>query len=562
MVDLSNIARGPSYNDPTETFDRSYTPPTMSLDPQGRVAIVEGPTLLPETAAQSLLRQRLLAASIVLCAGFGLFLIRSFLIERPLQGFHTLVVFVEGVCIALLAHPRLYSMRQLRMFELTMFGLPVLFFLPYQFLFMLAEAKQGSAVLTLAAFKSVALYWLVTMVFYGLIVPNDWKRAAWITIPLTLPIPALAVAARPFHELIAQVITVDQVSDVFLVLLIGALCSVYGAYIMNSLRIAAVKAQRFGQYRLLRPLGEGGMGQVYLAEHQLLKRPCAIKLIRPEQAGNPQALARFEREVWATAKLTHWNTIDIYDYGRTDDGTFYYVMEYLPGLDLGELVRRFGPLPAGRVIHVLCQLSAALREAHMAGLIHRDIKPSNVIATTRGGVYDVVKLLDFGLAKPVADERAVQLTQEGMIAGTPRYISPEQCTANSRVDARSDIYSLGAVAYVLLTGHPPFDQASAVEVVIAHLREDVPPFSRWTASVPQDLEAIVMRCLAKQPQDRFPNVEQLDAALSACQSAGDWTQDQARTWWLQAEAKSEPEPTGSSAPEPEATLANSPSASQ
>jgi eukaryotic-like serine/threonine-protein kinase len=260
--------------------------------------------------------------------------------------------------------------------------------------------------------------------------------------------------------------------------------------------------------------------------------------------------------------LTHWNTIDIYDYGRTDDGTFYYVMEYLPGLDLGEMVRRFGPLPAGRVIHVLRQLSAALREAHMSGLIHRDIKPSNVIATTRGGVYDVVKLLDFGLAKPVADERAVQLTQEGMIAGTPRYISPEQCTANSRVDARSDIYSLGAVAYVLLTGRPPFNQASAVEVVIAHLREDVPPLSRWALAVPEDLEAIVMRCLAKQPQDRFPDVEQLDAALAACQSAGDWTQDQARTWWLQAEAKSEPEPTGSSAPEPEATLANSPSASQ
>jgi serine/threonine-protein kinase len=401
-------------------------------------------------------------------------------------------------------------------------------------------------VLTLAAFKSVALYWLVTMVFYGLIVPNDWKRAAWIIVPMTLPLPALAVATRPFHELVAQVVTVDQVSDVFLVLLVGAICSVYGAYIMNSLRIAAVKAQKFGQYRLLRPLGEGGMGQVYLAEHQLLKRPCAIKLIRPDQAGNPQALARFEREVWATAKLTHWNTIDIYDFGRTDDGTFYYVMEYLPGLDLGELVRRFGPMPAGRVIHVLRQLAAALREAHMAGLIHRDIKPSNVIVTTRGGVYDVVKLLDFGLAKPVADEQAVQLTREGMIAGTPRYISPEQCTANGRVDARSDIYSLGALAYVLLAGRPPFNQASAVEVVIAHLHEQVPPVSRWVVSVPEDLEAIVLRCLAKQPQDRFPNVEQLDAALAACQSAGDWTQDQARAWWLQAETSAESAPTGSS----------------
>jgi len=500
------------------------------LAERGRVAIVEGPTLQPETAAQAVLRQRLLAAAIVLCAGFGLFLIRSFFIPRPLQGFHTLVIFVEGVCIALLAHPRQYTLRQLRLFELTMFGLPVLFFVPYQFLFMLYEARQGSAVLTLAAFKSVALYWLVTLVFYGLIVPNDWKRAAKIIIPMTLVPPAVAVLTRPFHELAAQVVTVDQVSDVLLVLIVGAICSVYGTHIMNSLRVEAFEARQFGQYRLLSPLGEGGMGQVYLAEHQLLKRPCAIKLIRPEQAGNPQSLARFEREVRATAKLTHWNTIDIYDYGRTADGTFYYVMEYLPGLDLGQLVSRFGPLPPARVIHLLRQLCAALREAHLAGLIHRDIKPSNVIVTTRGGVYDVVKLLDFGLAKPIADEEATRLTQEGVIAGTPRFISPEQCSARGHIDARSDIYSLGAVAYVLLTGRPPFDQRNAVDLVLAHIRDPVPPLSHGTANIPEDLERIVLRCLAKQPQERFSSVEALDAALGACAAAGRWTQEQARTW--------------------------------
>jgi len=530
----------------------------MSLDARGRVAIVEGPTLQPETAAQAVLRQRLLAASIVLCAGFGLFLIRGFLIERPLQGFHTVVVFVEGICIALLAHPRQYSLRQLRMFELTMFGLPVLFFIPYQFLFMLYEAKRGSAVLTLGAFKSVSLYWLVTMVFYGLIVPNDWKRAARIIIPMTFVPPAVAVIARPFHELAAQVVTVDQVSDVLLVLMIGAICSIYGTYIMNSLRVEAFEARQFGQYRLLYPLGEGGMGQVYLAEHQLLKRPCAIKLIRPEQAGNPQALARFEREVRATARLTHWNTIDIYDYGRTEDGTFYYVMEYLPGLDLGQMVERFGPMPAARVIHLWRQLCAALREAHAAGLIHRDIKPSNVIVTTRGGVYDVVKLLDFGLAKPVADDRATQLTQEGMIAGTPRFISPEQCSAQSRIDARSDIYSLGVVAYVLLTGRPPFDRRSAVELVIAHMREEAPPPSRWAENLPEDLERIVMRCLAKQPQDRFPSVEALDAALSDCEAAGRWNQDQARAWWRIAELSAPPQAGGRESPA-EATQAVTPS---
>ena len=555
MAPSPDAELSPSRVDPTQTLDAAFTPPTIPLAARGRVAIVEGPTIQPETAAQAVLRQRLLAAAIVLCSGFGLFLIRSFFIPRPLQGFHTLVVFVEGVCIALLAHPRQYTLRQLRLFELTMFGLPVLFFIPYQFLFMLYEAKQGSAVLTLAAFKSVALYWLVTLVFYGLIVPNDWKRAAKIIIPLTVVPPAVAILTRPFHELAAQVVTVDQVSDVLLVLIIGAICSVYGTHIMNSLRVEAFEARQFGQYRLLAPLGEGGMGQVYLAELQLLKRPCAIKLIRPEQAGNPQALARFEREVRATAKLTHWNTIDIYDYGRTADGTFYYVMEYLPGLDLGQMVSRFGPLPAARVIHLLRQLCAALREAHLAGLIHRDIKPSNVIVTTRGGVYDVVKLLDFGLAKPLADDGATQLTQDGMIAGTPRFISPEQCSAQGRVDARSDIYSLGAVAYVLLAGRPPFDQHSAVDLVLAHIRDPVRPLTHWVPHVPEDLERIVLRCLAKQPPERFSSVEALDAALAACAAAGGWTQDQARVWWRDANLhRPAPPAEGPPAEEPQATL--------
>ena len=186
------------------------------------------------------------------------------------------------------------------------------------------------------------------------------------------------------------------------------------------------------------------MGEVYLAEHVLLRRPCALKLIRPERAGDPKNLRRFEREVQATATLTHPNTVQVYDYGHTDDGTFYYVMEYLPGLTLEELVKRHGPLPPARAIHFLRQVCGALEEAHAVGLIHRDIKPGNVIVCERGGVHDVAKLLDFGLVlSPVSEADGEKLTQDGAIAGTPAYMSPEQAGGQDDVDARSDIYSLG-----------------------------------------------------------------------------------------------------------------------
>src|SRR5262249_37677439 len=193
-----------------------------------------------------------------------------------------------------------------------------------------------------------------------------------------------------------------------------------------------------GQYGLVEPLGKGGMGEVYLAEHRMLKRPCAVKLIRPEQAGDPHVLARFEREVQMTARLSHWNTVEIYDYGRAEDGTFFYVMEYLPGLSLDDLLQRYGPLPAERVIHILRQACQGLREAHSIGLIHRDIKPGNIFAAQRGGLFDVVKLLDFGLVKPVAEISAARLTQEGGISGTPLFMSPEQARGLNELDGRSD----------------------------------------------------------------------------------------------------------------------------
>jgi serine/threonine-protein kinase len=263
----------------------------------------------------------------------------------------------------------------------------------------------------------------------------------------------------------------------------------------------------------------------------MLKRPCAVKLIRPEQAGDRQVLARFEREVQMTARLSHWNTIEIYDYGRTEEGTFFYVMEYLPGLSLEELLDRHGPLPAERVVHLLRQTCQGLREAHGIGLIHRDIKPGNIFVAQRGGLYDVAKLLDFGLVKRLTAVDSTRLTAEGSISGTPLFMSPEQARGLDDIDARSDIYSLGAVGYMLLTGRPPFDGKSPVDVIVALSHDDPVPPSKVQPQVPADLESVILRCLAKNPADRFPDAESLEQALAECGVAGQWTQSDAARWW-------------------------------
>jgi serine/threonine-protein kinase len=274
------------------------------------------------------------------------------------------------------------------------------------------------------------------------------------------------------------------------------------------------------------------MGEVYLAEHVLLRRPCAVKLIRPDRITDANHRRRFEREVQATATLTHPNTVQLFDYGHAEDGTFYYAMEYLPGLNLEELVGRHGPLPPERAVHVLRQVCGALHEAHAAGLIHRDLKPSNIITCRRGGLHDVAKLLDFGLVRSYgAEGGADHLTQEGAIAGTPAYMSPEQADGKKDLGAGSDIYSLGAVAYFLLTGQPPFMRPTPLQTLIAHLRDEAVPPDQLRADVPADLQAVVLRCLEKDPARRFAGARSLDKALAACHAAGLWTEERAAGWW-------------------------------
>jgi serine/threonine-protein kinase len=311
--------------------------------------------------------------------------------------------------------------------------------------------------------------------------------------------------------------------------------AVYGSFTLGSVQEEAAAARRqlreLGRYRLTRRLGAGAMGEVYLAEHALLRRPCAVKLIRPAGPDGGRQAARFEREVQATAALTHPNAVEIYDYGRAEDGTFYYAMEYLPGLTLDQLVARHGPLPPGRVVHLLRQLCGPLREAHAAGLVHRDVKPANVMVCARGGVPDVAKLLDFGLVGLAEADGAGKLTRDGAVAGTPEYMSPEQAEGLGGLDGRTDVYSLGAVGYFLLAGRPPFRRATALQLLLAHARDPVPPLAEARPGVPADLAAVVHRCLEKDRDRRFPDAAALDRALADCRVGDGWVEADAADWW-------------------------------
>jgi hypothetical protein len=299
---------------------------------------------------------------------------------------------------------------------------------------------------------------------------------------------------------------------------------------LYGLRQAVRDIRRLGQYTLEQKLGEGGMGVVYRASHAMLRRPTAVKLLLPDRAGK-DALARFEREVQRTAMLTHPNTVTVFDYGRSTDGVFYYAMELLDGISLEELVELAGPQPEERVVHLLEQIAASLAEAHDAGLIHRDIKPGNILLVDRGGIADLVKVVDFGLVKDIG---AADATHANVITGTPLYIAPETMNAPESVDGRADLYALAAVGYWLLTGTHVFDGKSILEVCAHHLHSaPEPPSTRLGSAVSADLEALLLACLAKRPGDRPASAQALRARLRGCAAAGRWTNERAARWWTE-----------------------------
>jgi len=384
-----------------------------------------------------------------------------------------------------------------------------------------------------AAWKPEQLFMLIVMavlLYRAAIVPSHPLRTAWISALSAVPAPIMA-AAMYSETSPPEVSRGQSVAYAILWALLAVFLSILVSFVTFRLRKTVARARKLGQYTLGEKLGEGGMGIVYRAEHEMLRRPTAIKLLPPGRAGE-DSLKRFEREVQQTARLTNPHTVSIYDYGRTPDGLFYYVMEYLDGIDLEDLVRESGSMNPGRAVRTLRQVCAALAEAHGIGLIHRDIKPANVILCERGGIPDIAKVLDFGLVREITGSADPRLTAENVVHGTPQYLAPEAIRNADSIDARSDLYALGAVGYFLLTGTPVFSGRGSLEVIHHHLQTaPEPPSKRLGKPIPPKLEAVIMSCLAKNPDDRPESARALAEALRACDDVAPWDELDARRYW-------------------------------
>ncbi|HEY8077419.1 MAG TPA: serine/threonine-protein kinase, partial [Labilithrix sp.] len=386
---------------------------------------------------------------------------------------------------------------------------------------------------TIAPF-TIMLLLLFARVF---IVPGSAMRTlALSTLSMGLVSTANITAGARTPELLGMPVSAWATGGIVLAALCIALATI-GTRVIFGLRREIREARLYGQYTLERKLGEGGMGVVFKAKHALMRRPTAIKLLPPEKA-SAEDVARFEREVQLTSALTHPNTIAIFDYGRSADGVFYYVMEYLDGVDLETLVEREGPLPPARAVPILVQMCEALAEAHACGVIHRDIKPANVLLCRRGQAPDFVKVVDFGLVKELA--RDAKVTAPGAIAGTPAYLAPEAVTHPDDIGPASDLYAVGAVAYWLLTGKLVFEGNSVIAILSAHMSTPPePPSKRLGRELPAELESLVLACLQKKPELRPASARALADALGKLALAG-WTKDDAEAWWTRFESQREP----------------------
>jgi len=324
--------------------------------------------------------------------------------------------------------------------------------------------------------------------------------------------------AKQFHH--AASLTTLLISSAYIVGTYVFL--VVGGHVVWSLRRQIFEARNLGRYRLKRRLASGGMGEVWVAYHPSLKRDVAVKILCNEaRMQSENAVPRFEREARATADLQHPNTVRVFDYGATADGLLYYVMELLEGETIAEYVEREGPLPPDRAVHIIDQAARALSEAHARGIVHRDVKPENLFLTSLGGERDFVKVLDFGIAKLTEDVEG-DITRTGWVLGTPLYISPEVVSGRT-ADARSDVYALGAVLYYMLCGRPPFDSPNPGALVFAQVHHDpLPPSERLGSPLPEDLEALIMRSLRKEPDERYASATEFVRALARCEPAVEW----------------------------------------
>jgi len=401
---------------------------------------------------------------------------------------------------------------------------------------------------------SPAISWIGAVVLmFAAIVPSTPIK--------TLVAGVVAVSMNPVGMWIARAMgrwNFESAADPLLMhypdfLLLGV--AVVISHVVTGLGQQVAKAREMGSYQLGELLGRGGMGEVYYATHRMLARPAAIKLIRPEVLGGHDpaaeqlAVTRFRREAKTAASLRSPHTVELYDFGVTDDQTLYFVMELLDGLNLESLVRRHGPLPAGRVVHILRQVCASLEEAHARGLVHRDIKPANIHVGRVGLEHDFVKVLDFGLVKPIVDGSVEHslATEHGLVVGTPGYMAPE-IALSATVDGRADLYSLGCVSYYLLTGRQVFEGETAMQVFAHHLQTaPTPPSQKGPGPVPKDLEQLVLACLAKRPEDRPRSARELGQRLAAA-DVEPWTQAHAQSWWAANAASRDVDGTSETVP--------------
>jgi eukaryotic-like serine/threonine-protein kinase len=551
---------------PQPSPERHHGVPTRLQSERVRVALVGGSGVSQYDDLYPLLRRRLLALNLFL-AGSVAVVVTMILTRGPDPNgpygatYFDILIYSLRFLVSVAIHltvawflwrrpPRtLFGLRTLEFVTLTPMFVVTLWMsiAPLAYDYLAAAAGESSEVGQAYIGRYInagGLLWFFVITAYGTLIPNTIRRAALITGGIAISPLLLFVIYATWVRPLEPAIVGEVLTGIGLTNAIAVVLVLFSTSRIEVLRQEAAEARKLGQYLLQERLGAGGMGEVYRADHALLRRPCAVKLIRPDQAGDPAALRRFEREVQVTATLTHPNTVQIFDYGHAADGTFYYVMEYLPGLTLDQIVRNHGPLPPGRAVYFLRQVCAALTEAHARGLTHRDIKPGNVMVCERGGVRDVVKLLDFGLVlAPKDDPHGATLTQDGAITGTPAFMSPEQAGGQDGIDPRSDLYSVGALAYFLLTGQPPFGERPTLKTLAAHLYESPPELP---ADVPPGLSVVVMKCLAKSPAERWPDAATLEAALTGL-AVPEWTADEAASWWARVGSDRETGPVPATA---------------
>ena len=388
-----------------------------------------------------------------------------------------------------------------------------------------------------AAVPGIRVSWITNLILvFSMIAPAATK---WM-LPATLVAASMdPLAAGAAHLWGLPTPPVTHVILAYLPNFIAAFIAVIPGRILRRVGRRLREAQELGSYQLVELLGHGGMGEVWRAKHRLLARSAAIKLVRPEVLGNGDAaqgrlmLRRFEREAQATAALSSPHTIHVFDFGITDEGTFYYVMELLSGRDLESLVKEFGPVRAGRAVMLLRQACHSLADAHARGMVHRDIKPANIYVCRMGLEYDFVKVLDFGLVKFNDHMRTQTLvTLEHTTSGTPAYMAPEIVLGEANVDRRADVYSLGCVAYYLLTGQLVFEGDTSMKMMMQHVQaEPIPPSQRTELPVPHELDEIVLACLQKDPNHRPQDAGELLRLLNRVNIRDVWTDESARSWW-------------------------------